>query len=190
MSVNKILGLIGSIFASVLAPFVGMGFIVAGIKATTEGTANSFVGALFALYGLIMIAALVFAWIAWSKLDKANEEPWKIYFLVLGIVSIIGTMFVGTVPGVLFILTFAIRTKKTQAQVEGGKLNASEVATAWSEVRTSEQAVTSMSSSSINEDAWTEVSTASEVVEEAPAPASAASTDAFGWTEVSSEKGE
>ncbi|MDR2976564.1 MAG: hypothetical protein LBV19_04560 [Streptococcaceae bacterium] len=120
MSVNKILALIGSILATIFSLFYFSIAFYTGISILSESyyDPDMFIfGIIIVLLTLIVLVALVMNWVAFTQLDKANEKPWKIYFLVMGILSCLSAFGIITageiIPGVLFILVFALNSNKS-----------------------------------------------------------------------------
>ncbi|GAB2025758.1 hypothetical protein OfM1_18300 [Lactovum odontotermitis] len=135
MSANKILALIGSIFATIFAIFYFFIGFVGGLGALagnsyrynysdysdyTYNTIYAVVGVLFVVMAIIAVVAAIINWVAFAHLDTAKEKPWKVYFLVMGILSCLTVFGLVTafelIPGVLFILAFALKSSKTETQ--------------------------------------------------------------------------
>lgn len=69
--------------------------------------------------GVITFLALVImclCWGAFAKMDKAGEQLWRIFLLVIGILAMPCSFFINTPAGVLFILAFALKSKMQQTQ--------------------------------------------------------------------------
>lgn len=112
MSTNKVLALIGSILSSFVLGVSGVVLLLLGIGMIAESYAYYYESAIlfFAIFflflALISFAILAFNWVAFAKLDKAEDGPWKVYFLVVGILSIVTG--VNFISGILFILAFVL----------------------------------------------------------------------------------
>ncbi|MDR0199040.1 MAG: hypothetical protein LBI43_00505 [Streptococcaceae bacterium] len=127
MSVNKILALIGAIITSLLAGI----YMLISLAGAFAVAGSSAVGpAFFFILALILAGVIVFSWIGFTKLDKPNDKPWKILFLVFGILGCL--TLAGIIPGVLYILTFALNIKQ-QSTAEKETAAATET-TGWTAV--------------------------------------------------------
>ncbi|MDR0199037.1 MAG: hypothetical protein LBI43_00490 [Streptococcaceae bacterium] len=136
MSTNKIMALIGNILYTLATVF---GLIIGGVSLGTlsafsnpslyagsdadsqaaqqvASVSQSMTGvfvAVFVIAALIAIVTLVFTWIAFGKIDGPKAKGWKIFLLVIGILSVFD-MF----AGVFFILAFALKSEpKTAVEV-------------------------------------------------------------------------
>lgn len=132
-SVNKILALIGTIYmtvSSTIFAFFALIFSLSGtafVNGFQSGYYNSGTVSwedayttgqtVLAIFIFLLIFALlfsitvtVFAWIGWAKLDSEKERGWKVFFLIIGILMVV--TLTGLIPGILFILVYALNPKK------------------------------------------------------------------------------
>ncbi|GAB2026623.1 hypothetical protein [Lactovum odontotermitis] len=219
MSVNKTLALIGSIFATFLAVFYFfIGFIGSlGMLFNYDGyySYGSYydptavvLGVVLMLLSILVLAATVLNWVAFAHLDKPKDKAWKIYFLVMGILSCIVIFGVFTaleiIPGVLFILVFALPSSKPKTSLAPGfvmtddvKANPEKDDWAWAETVTAPAAdlpaSTSLAADPIVEESQSNstvsesVMTSDSVAEIAESGIKAEAEASFGWTENASD---
>ena len=132
MSTNKIMALIGNILYTlnaIVALIVGFSFlIIASLASNTSyqsfddkgnliasGSYSStdvqlgfqFVAVILAIVAVILLVTVVVNWFAFAKMEGPHGRGWRIYLLVIGILSVFDFF-----AGVFFILAFALKNDK------------------------------------------------------------------------------
>lgn len=152
MSINKIMGLIGNILFTI-GNMIFLLMIVAissmslravqvihsddwgdtmTVPNTTQVDAQSAIMALTILFGIILLCSIVanvFTWIAFIKIDGQKEKGWKIFLLVIGILTVFDVF-----AGVFFILAFALKGSKPTLSTPEQKIGNDKSDVEWSEV--------------------------------------------------------
>ena len=115
LSTHKILALIGAVLTSIGLGLSALLFLLSSVFAVTDSSDPSLAGNIAAaiflvVLGLVLLAIVISCWIGFVRLDGPSDQGWRIYFLVLGIMTCLSL--VGLPPGVLFILAFALNRKQ------------------------------------------------------------------------------
>ncbi|MDR0298261.1 MAG: hypothetical protein LBI11_06405 [Streptococcaceae bacterium] len=114
MSTNKIMALIGAItysFMPFLMLIIAAGASTAQYQSEMAGTSTSasLVAGIYSFLAFVTFLIAAANWVAFALIDGKHGQAWKIYLLVSGILSALSI--IGLIPGVLFILAFALRGK-------------------------------------------------------------------------------
>lgn len=123
MSLSKKMVLVGNILQlvwGVIAVIIGFVLSYAAVAAnqsanltagatTTAGAWNlGLVGGLFFIVAILVVPLIVVNWIGFAKIDGPTGHGWKIYFLVIGIVSILSSF---VLTGIFYILAYVFGRK-------------------------------------------------------------------------------